>query len=77
MRARIRLQQLPSGDLNYRVCESDGEPVTRWSPLGPLLGALDGGGFSHYDDARSFAARVDRVRAQLDADPRGQRFEAA
>ena len=77
MRARIRLQQLPSGDLTYRIVEADGELLTRWSPLGPLLGALDGGGFSHYDDARSFASRVDRVRAQLGVDQRGRRFEAA
>ena len=64
MRARIRLQQLPSGDLSYRVCESDGEPVTRWLPSGPLLGALDRGGFDHYADAQSFALGIDLVRAE-------------
>ena len=77
MRERIRLQQRPSGDLSYRVCESDGEPVARWSPLGPIQGALDRGGFDHYSDARIFASRVDRVRAQLGGDQRGRRFEAA
>lgn len=77
MRARIRLQQLPEGGRNYRICEADGELLTRWSPLGPIQGALDGGGFDHYGDARIFASRVDRVRAQLDADQRGRRFEAA
>ena len=58
------LQQLPSGDLSFRVCEADREPVTRWLPLGPVLSALDEGGFENFQDATAFALGVDLVRAE-------------
>ena len=94
MRTQVLLQQLPSGDLSFRVCEADREPVTRWLPLGPVLSALDEGGFENFQDATAFALGVDLVRseagvldvdardihaerAELDADQRGRRFEAA
>jgi hypothetical protein len=64
MRAQILLQRLPSGDLSYRICESDGELVARWMPGGPLLGALDKGGFDLYSDALSFKLGIDLVRAE-------------
>jgi hypothetical protein len=64
MRTQILLQRLPSGDLSYRICESDGELVARWMPGGPLLGALDRGGFDLYSDALSFKLGIDLVRAE-------------
>ena len=64
MRAQVLLQRLPTGDLSFRVCEADREPVTRWLPLGPVLSALDEGGFERYEDARSFALGIDLVRAE-------------
>jgi len=89
MRSQVLLQRLPSGGLSFRVCEADREPVTRWLPLGPVLSALDEGGFESFQDALAFALGIDLVRAEaglldlhaerteLDADQRGRRFEAA
>jgi hypothetical protein len=85
MRVQILRRRLPSGSLGYRVCEADRQPVSRWLPLEPLLGALDQGGFDCLRDARAFALGIDRVRAEaglvdlteraeLDTD---RRFEAA
>jgi hypothetical protein len=63
MRVQILLQRLPAGDLNFRVCEADGQVVTRWLPGDPHLGSLDAGGFNHYGDARSFSLGIDAIRA--------------
>ncbi|MBW2190688.1 MAG: hypothetical protein JRG93_14050 [Deltaproteobacteria bacterium] len=86
MRTQIRLQRLPEGPV-WRVCEADRQPVSRWLPWEPFIGALDEGGFDSYGDARKFALGVDRVRAEaglleiterteLDADQRGRRRPA-
>jgi hypothetical protein len=64
MRAQVLLQRLPTGDLSFRVCEADREPVTRWLPLGPVLSALDEGGFESFQDALAFALGIDQVRAE-------------
>ena len=86
MRTQIRLQRLPEGPV-WRVCEADRQPVSRWLPWEPFVGALDHGGFDCLQDARKFALGVDRVRAEaglleiterteLDADQRGRRRPA-
>jgi len=63
MRAKILRQRLPTGRLSFRICEADGEPVVRWLPGDPFIGALDGGGFDSYGDARSFSLGIDAVRS--------------
>ncbi|MBW1907742.1 MAG: hypothetical protein JRJ24_21140 [Deltaproteobacteria bacterium] len=62
MRTQIRLQRLPEGPV-WRVCEADRQPVSRWLPWEPFIGALDEGGFDSYGDARSFSLGVDAVRS--------------
>jgi len=64
MRVEVRRQQLPEGDVLWRLTEQDGELVTRWLPLEPIIGALDKGGFPECLDARSFALGVDLIRAE-------------
>jgi len=59
MRVQIRQQ----GDL-WRVTEANGELTSRWLPLGPLIGALDRGGFTDLQDAKGFALGIDLVRAE-------------
>ena len=59
----MRVKILLRGRL-WRVCEADRQPVTRWLPWEPLVGALDHGGFDCLQDARAFALGVDRVRAE-------------
>jgi hypothetical protein len=63
MRVQLRRQPLESGDL-WRLCEADGELVSRWLPLEPFLGALDAGGFETRRDALAFALGVNLVRAE-------------
>ena len=63
MRVHIRRQNLPAGDV-FRIVEADGRPCSRWTPLEPLGGPLDKGGFDTVEDAQAFALGVDRYRAQ-------------
>ena len=63
MRTQVRRQELEDGRVRWRLTEADRQPVSRWLPWEPFVGALDHGGFGSLQDARAFALGVDRVRA--------------
>jgi hypothetical protein len=52
------------GTVIWRLCECDGELLTRWLPSEESVGALDRGGFDEFKDAKAFALGVDLVRAE-------------